>query len=158
MFIQTLSKSWLSKPITRSTLEISMKKSLLKMVSFSRGQETLYPQDKEKTCWSRFMQVILVYLNAYMGPKRLYIGLNFMIKSMSLSQIVKHAENSLNNNKQPPSKYLGHEVPLVHWSKHATNILHFENSPYLLVVDYYSQLPVIRKLHWMTAGHITRHT
>ena len=35
--------------------------------------------------------VLLVYLNAYIQPNRLYIGLDCMIKSISMLQIVKDA-------------------------------------------------------------------
>ena len=64
---------------------------------------------------------------------------------------------SNNNHWQPPSKQLGQEVPLVPLRKLATDIFHFENSSYLLEVDYHSRFPVIRKLHRTTAKHVTNH-
>ena len=61
---------------------------------------------------------------------------------------------SNNNFKQPPSKQLGHEVPLVLWSKLATDIFHFENCLFLVVVDYYSRFPFIRKFDRITPKHV----
>ena len=51
---------------------------------------------------------------------------------------------------------LGHEVPPVPWSKVATDIFHYESQPYLLIVDYTSRFPIVRKLKSMSAQHITR--
>ena len=52
---------------------------------------------------------------------------------------------------------LGHEVPLVPWSKVATDIFHYESQPYLLIVDYTSGFPIVRKLKSMSAQHIIEH-
>ena len=52
---------------------------------------------------------------------------------------------------------LGHEVPPVPWSKVATDIFHYESQPYLLIVDYTSRFPIVRKLKLMSAQHIIEH-
>ena len=52
---------------------------------------------------------------------------------------------------------LGHEVPLVPWSKVATDIFHYESQPYLLIVDYTSRFPIVRRLKSMSAQHIIEH-
>ena len=52
---------------------------------------------------------------------------------------------------------LGQEIPLVPWTKLATDIFHFEGDSYLLVVDYTSRFPIVRKLTSMTGKAIARH-
>ena len=54
-------------------------------------------------------------------------------------------------------QYVGHEIPVPPWSKLASDIFHFEGDSYLLIVDYTSQFPIIRKLHSMTGKVITHH-
>ena len=51
---------------------------------------------------------------------------------------------------------LGHEVPPTPWSKVATDIFHYESQPYLLIVDYTSRFPVVRKLKSMSAAKCCR--
>ena len=41
---------------------------------------------------------------------------------------------------------LGQEVPIYPWTKVVTDIFHFENDSYLLIVDYTSRFPVLHKL------------
>ena len=40
------------------------------------------------------------------------------------------------------------------WSKVATNIFHYESQPYLLVVDYTSRFPIVRRLKSMSMQHV----
>ena len=49
-------------------------------------------------------------------------------------------------SKQAPNMSLGQEVLIHHWTKVATNIFHFENESYLLLVDYTSRFPIVHKL------------
>ena len=51
-------------------------------------------------------------------------------------------------------KPLGQEVPLHPWSKLATDIFHFEETSYILIVDYTSRFPVVYKLSSMTGQHV----
>ena len=46
-------------------------------------------------------------------------------------------------NKQVPIMSLVQEVPIYPWTKVATDIFHFENDSYLLIVDYTSRFPVV---------------
>ena len=64
---------------------------------------------------------------------------------------------SKSKNKSTPPTALGHEVPAVPWSKVATDIFHYESQPYLLVVDYTSRFPIVRRLKSMSAQNITEH-
>ena len=47
-------------------------------------------------------------------------------------------------------QYAGHEIPVNPWSKLASDIFYFEGDSYLLIVDYTSFFPIIRKLSSMT--------
>ena len=49
---------------------------------------------------------------------------------------------------------LGQEVPLYPWTKLVTDIFHFKEASYLLVVDYTSRFLVVCKLTSMTGQHI----
>ena len=60
-------------------------------------------------------------------------------------------------NKDMPHTALGHEVPPVPWSKVATDIFHYKSQSYLLIVDYTSRFPIVRKLKSMSAQHVAKH-
>ena len=60
-------------------------------------------------------------------------------------------------NKDTPHTALGHEVPPVPWSKVAMDIFHYELQSYLLIVDYTSRFPIVRKLESMSAQHVAKH-
>ena len=49
---------------------------------------------------------------------------------------------------------MGQEVPLYPWTKLVTDIFHFEEASYLLVVDYNSRFLVVCKLTSITGQHI----
>ena len=61
---------------------------------------------------------------------------------------------SKSKNKGTPHTALGHEVPAAPWSKVATDIFHYESQPYLLIVDYTSRFPIVRKLKSMSAQNV----
>ena len=49
---------------------------------------------------------------------------------------------------------LGQEIPIHSWSKVATDIFYFDGDSYLLIVDYTSRFPVVRKLTSTTAQYV----
>ena len=49
-------------------------------------------------------------------------------------------------SKQAPNMSLGQDVLIHPWMKVATDIFHFENESYLLIVDYTSRFPIVHKL------------
>ena len=78
-----------------------------------------------------------------------------------LEQLVLNCQLCLKylRSKKKPDTYsaLGQEVPIFPWTKVATDLFYFEGNSYLLLVDYTSWFPVVRKLMSMTAHHITDH-
>ena len=78
-----------------------------------------------------------------------------------LEQLVLNCQLCLKylRSKKKPDTYsaFGQEVPIFPWTKVATDLFHFEGNSYLLLVDYTSQFPVVRKLRSMTAHHIADH-
>ena len=52
---------------------------------------------------------------------------------------------------------LGQEVPIHQWTKVATDIFHFENDSYLLIVDYTSRFPIVCKLTSTMAQQVASH-
>ena len=81
-------------------------------------------------------------------------GLNDQLENLILNcqLCLKYSKSK---NKSTPPTALGHEVPAVPWSKVATDIFHYESQPYLLVVDYTSRFPIVRRLKSMSAQNIT---
>ena len=80
-------------------------------------------------------------------------GLNDQLENLILNcqLCLKYSKSK---NKSTPPTALGHKVPAVPWSKVATDIFHYESQPYLLVVDYTSRFPIVRKLKSMSAQNI----
>ena len=64
---------------------------------------------------------------------------------------------SRSKDKNTPNTALGHEIPLVPWSKVTTDIFHFKSKSYLLVGDYTSRFPIVKELKSMSSQHITEH-
>ena len=59
--------------------------------------------------------------------------------------------------KPKPTPSFGQEIPAVPWTKLASDIFHFQNDSYLLIVDFTTRFPVVRKLTSMTAKHVASH-
>ena len=53
-------------------------------------------------------------------------------------------------HKSKPTTSLGQEIPVHPWSKLATDIFHFEEAAYLIIVNYTSRFPIVHKLTSMT--------
>ena len=51
---------------------------------------------------------------------------------------------------------LGQEIPINLWTKVMTDIFYFDGDSYLLIADYTSRFPVVRKLTSTTVQHVTR--
>ena len=67
---------------------------------------------------------------------------------------LKHSQAK---HKPKPTPSFGQEIPAVPWTKLASDIFHFQNDSYLLIVDFTSRSPVVRKLTSMTAKHVATH-
>ena len=75
-------------------------------------------------------------------------GLNdqFMKSVLNCELCLKYSHSKC---RQKPSISLGQEIPVHLWCKLATDILHFEGTSYLLIVDYTSRFLVVNKLSSM---------
>ena len=58
---------------------------------------------------------------------------------------------------QPRETVQSHPVPDFPWDSLASDIFHLNNMDYLLIVDYYSRFPVLRKLCSLTSKTVIRH-
>ena len=67
---------------------------------------------------------------------------------------LKHSQAK---RRPKPTPSFGQEIPAVPWTKLASDIFHFQNDSYLLIVDFTSRFPVVRKLTSMTAKHVASH-
>ena len=57
-------------------------------------------------------------------------------------------------NKQPANMSLGQKVPIYPWTKVMTDIFHFENDSYLLIINYTSRFSVVCKLTSTTVQQV----
>ena len=57
-------------------------------------------------------------------------------------------------SKQPSNMSLGQDIPIHSWTKIVTDIFYFNGVSYLLLVNYTSRFPVVRKLTSMTVQHV----
>ena len=83
-------------------------------------------------------------------------GINDQLKQLVLNcqLCLKYSRSK----KKPDTRsLLGHEIPLSLWTKLATDLFHFEEDSYLVLIDYTSCFPIVCKLKSMTAQHITDH-
>ena len=79
-----------------------------------------------------------------------------------LKNLVTNCMTCLKFSTQKPAclsnrQYTGHEILVHPWSKLASDIFYFEGDSYLLIVDYTSQFPIIKKLSSMTGKAIAHH-
>ena len=77
-----------------------------------------------------------------------------------LKDLITNCMTCLKFSTQKPTsnrQYAGHEIPVLPWSKLASDIFYFDGESYLLIVDYTSHFPIIRKLSSMTRKAIAHH-
>ena len=77
-----------------------------------------------------------------------------------LKDLITNCTTCLKFSAQKPTsnkQHAGHEIPVHPWSKLASDIFYFEGDSYLLIVDYTSHFPIIRKLSSMTRKAIAHH-
>ena len=72
-------------------------------------------------------------------------GINDQLEKLGLNCEL-YLKYSNAKSKQAPNMSLGQEVLIQLWMKVATNIFHFENESYLLMVNYTSRFPIVCKL------------
>ena len=85
-----------------------------------------------------------------------WLGINEQLEKLVLNceLCLKYSKAK---SKQAPSVSLGQEVPLYPWTKVATDIFHFENVSYLLIVNYTSRFPIVCKLTSTMAQEVASH-
>ena len=95
-----------------------------------------------------------------LGKCKLQVKNNIYCPGISeqLEQLVLICELCLKYSKakckQPSNMSLGQEIPIHPWTKIVMDIFYFDGPSYLLIVDYTSRLPVVRKLTSMTTQHV----
>ena len=72
-----------------------------------------------------------------------WLGINKQLEKLNCKLCLKYSNAK---SKQDPNMSLGQEVLIHPWMKVATNIFHFENESYLLIVNYTSRFPIVHKL------------
>ncbi|XP_044183156.1 uncharacterized protein K02A2.6-like [Acropora millepora] len=75
--------------------------------------------------------------------------------SADIRQMVKNCDFC--NKHQPKLPIMQPDLPTRPWEKLGTDIFEFNGNKYLMIVDYYSRLPVIRLLSDMTSHTVCNH-
>ena len=123
-----------------------------------KGTRIIIPDEKREEILKQIHEGHLGLNKCQMHAKETvyWPGLNDQLEQLILNcQLC--LKSSRSKDKGTPHTALGHEVPQVPWSKVAADIFHYESQPYLLIVDYTSRFPIVRKLKSMSAQHITEH-
>ena len=123
-----------------------------------KGMKTVIPDEKREEILKQIHEGHLGFNKCQMRAKETvyWLGLNEQLERLILNcQLC--LKYSRSKDKVNPHTALGHEVPPVPWSKLATDIFHYESQPHLLIVNYTSTLPTVRKLKSMSAQHIGEH-
>jgi transposase InsO family protein len=69
-----------------------------------------------------------------------------------IEQLVNKCEVCQNNQRSQTSEPLqSHDIPQRPWETVGTDLFHFDGAEYLIIADYYSKFPIIRKIN----GHST---
>ena len=79
---------------------------------------------------------------------------------MTLKDLTTNCTTCLKFSAQKPTsnkQHAGHEIPIHPWSKLTSDIFNFQDDSYLLIVDYTSHFPIIRKQNSMTGKAIAHH-
>ena len=85
---------------------------------------------------------------------RLYDELKDLVTNCAIC-LKYSASNRKDSTKIGPP--LGQEIPTEPWKKLATDLFTYDRANYLLVVDYTTKFPVVRKLTDLTACVVTEH-
>ena len=80
-------------------------------------------------------------------------GINELIEQL-LSNCELCIKYSKAKCKQPSDMSLGQDIPIHPWTKIVTDIFYFDGVSYLLIVDYTSRFPVVKKLASVTAQQV----
>ena len=123
-----------------------------------KGMQIVIPEKMRKDILKQIHEGHLGFNKCQMRAKETvyWPGLNDQLENLILNcqLCLKYSKSK---NKSTPLTALGHEVPTVPWSKVSTDIFHYESQPCLLVVDYTSRFPIVRRLKSMSAQCVTEH-
>jgi hypothetical protein len=108
-----------------------------------KGTRVVVPQEQQQVILEQ-----LHYNHQSIGKTRLrakdsvyWNGINKDIENMVKSCVICQEHQPT----QPSKTLLPHEIPSRPWEIVGTDLFHFDNSEYLIVADYYSKSPFIRK-------------
>ena len=123
-----------------------------------KGMRIVIPDEKREEILKQIHEGHLGFNKCQMRAKETvcWPGLNEQLEQLILNCQLCLKYSRL-KDKVNPHTALGHKVPLVPWSKLATDIFHYKSQPYLLIVNYTSRFPIVRKLKSMSAQHIAEH-
>ena len=123
-----------------------------------KGTRIVIPNKKHETILKQIHDSHLGLTKCKLCVKQLvyWPGLNDQLEQLIVNcpLCLKYSKSK---KKHDTHSALGQEVPIFPWTKVATNIFHFEGNSYLLLVDYTSCFPIMRKLKSMTTQHIADH-
>ena len=120
-----------------------------------QGTRILIPKNKHKQILKMIHEGNLGLGNCKLWVKETvyWPGINEQLEELVLNcgLCLKYSKAKCN---QPPNMSLGQNIPIHSWTKIVADIFYFDGASYLLIVDYTSRFPLVRKLKSMTAQHV----
>ena len=78
--------------------------------------------------------------------------------SRDIKELTANCATCIQFSKQQPKEALcPHSVPSFPWQKLGCDLFDYQGAQYLLVADYYSKYPILRKLNSTTSAAIINH-
>ena len=121
-----------------------------------KGTQIVLPKNKHK-------QILTMIYEGHLGLGKCklqgkdtayWLGINEQLEKLVLNceLCLKYSKAK---NKQPANMSLGQEFLIYPWMKVATDIFHFVNDSYLLIIDYMNRFPVVCKLTFTKVQQVT---
>ena len=111
-----------------------------------KDSRIIFPETQQKISWTCYITAIKVLKKHVFKPEMLYTGSKLMQISRTWSRIVQYARKTFRHNQR---KLYSH---MTSPAEHGKLLAH--NHEYLIIADYYSKFPLIRKMNGLTTSNM----
>lgn len=107
-------------------------------------------------------QMLTIIHQGHMGTEKCLLRAKDCVFWPGISKDIKELTSSCSTcikyaKQQPKERLLQYNLPSFPWQKLHSDLFDFHGSQYLLVADYYTKFPVVRKLNATTSNAIIHH-
>ena len=107
-------------------------------------------------------QMLSLVLQRHMGTEKCLLRAKDCMFSPGISKDIKELISNCSTcikyaKQQPKERLLQYNLPSFPWQRLGSDLFHYNGCQYLLVADYFSKFPVIRKLSTTTTSAIIHH-